>query len=168
LSPCRFCSSLIDKYVKADQKREQEQEGEMHRNHDHLRNVGLWVVQGVLAALFLFAGGMKLITPVEVLTLMSPFPGEFIRFIGACEVLGALGLVLPWALGIRRELTPLAAAGLVIIMIGATVSTLAIGGGVLALVDVVIGVLGATAVCGRREALRVLRPTAPRLAAAAA
>jgi hypothetical protein len=168
LSPCRFCSSLIDKYVKADQKREQEQEGEMHRNHDHLRNVGLWVVQGVLAALFLFAGGMKLITPVEVLSMMSPFPGEFIRFIGACEVLGALGLVLPWALGIRRELTPLAAAGLVIIMIGATVSTLAIGGGVLALVDVVIGVLAATAVYGRREALRVLRPTAPRLAAAAA
>ena len=168
MSPCRFCSSLIDKYVKADQKREQEQEGEMHRNHDHLRNVGLWVVQGVLGALFLFAGGMKLITPVEVLTLMSPFPGEFIRFIGACEVLGALGLILPWTLGIRRELTPLAAAGLVIIMIGATVSTLAIGGGVLALVDVVIGVLGATAVCGRREALRVLRPTAPRLAAAAA
>jgi hypothetical protein len=168
LSPCRFCSSLIDKYVKADQKREQEQEGEMHRNHDHLRNVGLWVVQGVLAALFLFAGGMKLITPVEVLSVMSPFPGEFIRFIGACEVLGALGLVLPWALGIRRELTPLAAAGLVIIMIGATVSTLAIGGGVLALVDVVIGVLAGTAVYGRREALRVLRPTAPRLAAAAA
>ena len=134
----------------------------MHRNHDHLRNVGLWVVQGVLAALFLFAGGMKLITPVEVLSVMSPFPGEFIRFIGACEVLGALGLVLPWALGIRRELTPLAAAGLVIIMIGATVSTLA-------LVDMVIGVLAATAVYGRREALRVLRPTSrPRLAAAAA
>jgi hypothetical protein len=168
LSPCRFCSSLIDKYVKADQKREQEQEGEMHRNHDHLRNVGLWVVQGVLAALFLFAGGMKLITPVEVLSVMSPFPGEFIRFIGACEVLGALGLVLPWALGIRCELTPLAAAGLVIIMIGATVSTLAIGGGVLALVDVVIGVLAATAVYGRREALRALRPMAPRLQPAAA
>ena len=140
----------------------------MHRNHDHLRNVGLWVVQGVLAALFLFADGMKLITPVEVLSVMSPFPGEFIRFIGACEVLGTLGLVLPWALGIRRELTPLAAAGLVIIMIGATVSTLAIGGGVLALVDVVIGVLAGTAVYGRREALRVLRPTALRLATAAA
>jgi hypothetical protein len=140
----------------------------MHRNHDRLRNVGLWVVQGVLAALFLFAGGMKLITPVEVLSVMSPLPGEFIRFIGACEVLGALGLVLPWALGIRRELTPLAAAGLVIIMIGATVSTLAIGGGVLALVDVVIGVLAAMAVYGRREALRVLRPAAPRLQLAAA
>src|SRR4051794_14130625 len=107
----------------------------MHRNAQR-RNVGLWVVQGLLTALFLFAGGMKLITPTEVLSLMSPFPGEFIKVIGACEVLGALGLVLPWALGIRRELTPLAAAGLVIIMIGATVSTVTIGGGALALVDV--------------------------------
>ena len=99
---------------------------------------------------------------------MSPFPGEFVRFIGICEVLGAIGLILHWALGIRRELTPLAAAGLAIIMIGATVSTLAIGGGVLALVDVVIGVLAATVVHGRREALGVLRPTAPRLQPAAA
>ena len=135
----------------------------MHRNSQRRRNVTMWVVQGLLAALFLFAGGMKLITPTEVLSLMSPFPGEFIKVIGACEVLGALGLILPWALGIRRELTPLAAAGLVIIMIGATVSTLAIGGGVLALVDVVIGVLAATVVYGRREALSGLRPTAPRL-----
>ena len=140
----------------------------MHRNHQRRRNVTLWVVQGLLAALFLFAGGMKLITPTEVLSLMSPFPGEFIKFIGACEVLGALGLVLPWALGIRRELTPLAAAGLAIIMVGATVSTLAIGGGVLALVDVVIGVLAATVVHGRREALSVPRRTAPRLNPAAA
>src|SRR5215208_1952259 len=130
----------------------------MHRNHDRLRNVGVWVVQGLLAALFLFAGGMKLITPVAVLAVMSPFPGEFIRFIGVCEVLGAFGLILPWALGIRRELTPLAAAGLAIIMVGATVSTLAIGGGVLA----------PTVVHSRREALGVLRPGAPRLQPAAA
>ena len=140
----------------------------MHRNHDRLRNVGVWAVQGLLAALFLFAGGMKLITPVAVLAVMSPFPGEFIRFIGVCEVLGAFGLILPWALGIRRELTPLAAAGVVIIMVGATVSTLAIGGGVLALIDVVIGVLAVTVVHGRREALGVRRPAAPRLQPAAA
>jgi hypothetical protein len=140
----------------------------MHRIHDRLRNVGLWVVQGLLAVLFLFADGMKLITPVAVLAVMSPFPGEFIRFIGVCEGLGAVGLILPWALSIRRELTPLAAAGLVIIMVGATVSTLAIGGGVLALVDVVIGVLAATVVYGRREVLRGLQPTAPRLQPATA
>src|SRR3954451_17913623 len=109
----------------------------MHRNSQPRRDVGLWAVQGLLTALFLFAGGMKLITPTEVLSLMSPFPGEFIKFIGACEVLRALGLVLPLVLGVRRELTPLAAAGLAIIMVGATVSTLAIGGRGLALVDVV-------------------------------
>lgn len=114
------------------------------------RNRALWIVQGLLAAVFLFAGAMKLITPIAVLSLMSPFPGEFIRFIGICEVLGAFGLILPWALGVRRELTPLAAAGLVIIMVGATVSTLAIGGGVLALIDVVIGVLAALVAYGRR------------------
>jgi hypothetical protein len=140
----------------------------MHRNSQRRRNVGLWVVQGLLTALFLFAGGMKLITPTEVLSLMSPLPGELIKFIGACEVLGALGLVLPWALGIRRELTPLAAAGLVIIMVGATVSTLAIGGGVLALVDVVIGVLAAFVAYGRREALSGLRPAEARLQPATA
>ena len=86
------------------------------------RNRMLWIVQGVLALVFLFAGGMKLITPIEVLSVMSPFPGEFIRFIGVCEVLGAVGLILPYALRILPGLTALAAAGLVVIMVGATVS----------------------------------------------
>ena len=87
------------------------------------RNRALWIVQGVLAAIFLFAGAMKLITPVEVMAAMSPFPGEFIRFIGVCEVLGAVGLIVPLATRILPGLTALAAAGLVIIMAGATVST---------------------------------------------
>jgi DoxX-like family len=125
-------------------------------------------VQGLLAAHVLFAGGMKLIAPVAVLAVIFPFPGKFVRFIGICEVLGAFGLILHWALGIRRELTPLAAAGLVIIMVGATVSTLAIVGGALALVDVVIGVLAASIVYGRRATCDALRPTAPRLQPAAA
>src|SRR5262245_1965461 len=102
-------------------------ESEMNRNR------ALWLVQRLLAVLFLFAGAMKLMTPVEVLSVMSPFPGEFIRFIGVCEVLGAVGLILPYALRILPGLTSLAAAGLVVIMIGATVTTLAIGGGVMAL-----------------------------------
>src|SRR3954470_10213409 len=120
------------------------QEADMNRNR------ALWIVQGLLAALFLFAGGMKLITPIEVLSAMSPFPGEFIRFIGVCEVLGAIGLVLPCASRIRPELTPLAAAGLVVIMVGATASTLAIGGGVLALLPAVVGLLAAVVAYGRR------------------
>jgi hypothetical protein len=117
------------------------------------RNRALWIVQGVLAALFLFAGGMKLITPVEVLAVMSPFPGEFIRFIGVCEVLGAVGLILPYALRILPGLTALAAAGLVVIMVGATVSTLAIGGGLLALPTLLLGLLAALVAYGRRSAL---------------
>jgi hypothetical protein len=114
------------------------------------RNRALWIVQGLLAALFLFAGGMKLITPFEVLSAMSPFPGEFIRFIGVCEVLGAVGLILPYALRILPGLTALAAAGLVVIMIGATVSTLAIGGGLLALPTLLLGLLAVLVAHGRR------------------
>jgi hypothetical protein len=117
------------------------------------RNRALWIVQGLLAALFLFAGGMKLITPVEMLSVMSPFPGEFIRFIGVCEVLGAVGLILPYALRILPGLTALAAAGLVVIMVGATVSTLAIGGGLLALPTLLLGLLAALVAHGRRQPL---------------
>src|SRR5436853_7814198 len=89
----------------------------------------LWIVQGLLALVFLFAGSMKLILPIEMLTAQMPLPGLFVRFIGIAEVAGALGLILPGLTRIQRGLTPLAACGLVIIMIGATVVTMAIGGG---------------------------------------
>ena len=92
----------------------------------------LWIVQALLALLFLWAGGIKLVLPLEKLAGPVPLPGVFMRFIGVAEVLGALGLILPGLLGNRPGLTPLAAAGLVIIMIGATVLTLAggdLGGG---------------------------------------
>src|SRR5215208_8059169 len=87
-------------------------------------NKVLWTVQGLLAALFLFAGGMKLVLPIEAMAAPVPLPGPFLRFLGVAEVLGAIGLILP---GLRRThtgLTPLAAAGLAIIMTGATVITL--------------------------------------------
>ena len=58
--------------------------------------IALWVIQGLLAALFLFAGGFKLATPVSELSrVAAPLSGTFLKFIGVCEVLGALGLVLP-------------------------------------------------------------------------
>src|SRR3954462_13945011 len=117
------------------------------------RNRALWIVQGLLAALVLFAGGMKLITPIEVLSAMSPFPGEFIRFIGVCEVLGAVGLILPYALRILPGLTALAAAGLGVIMVGAAGATLAIGGGLLALPTLMLGLLAAVVAYGRRQPL---------------
>jgi DoxX-like family len=101
----------------------------------------LWIVQGLLALLFLFAGGMKLVLPIEVLTEQMPLPGLFVRFIGMAEVLGSVGLILPGLLRIRPGLTPLAAAGLVIIMIGATVLTLAGSEVVSALIPLMVGLL---------------------------
>ncbi len=97
-------------------------------------NILLWILQVLLAVMFIFAGGTKLILPVSMLQSMaSPnaivFPAWFIRFIGVCEVLGALGLVLPGVFKIRQYLIPLAAVGLSIIMIGAVVTT-AMGDGV--------------------------------------
>ncbi len=104
-------------------------------------SVALWTIQGLLAVVFLGAGISKLVLPIEDLTREVAYPELFIRFIGVCEVLGALGLVLPGLLRIRRELTPLAAAGLVVIMVGAVVLTLAIGGGAAALFPFGVGLL---------------------------
>src|SRR5262244_366467 len=106
-------------------------------------NVLLWIIQTLLGALFLFAGGMKLILPVDKMTGPIPVPGLFLRFIGVCELLGGLGLILPGLVRIRTGLTPLAAAGLVIIMIGATVITVMTMSVGMALVPFVVGVLAA-------------------------
>jgi len=87
-------------------------------------NKVLWGIQGLLAALFAFAGGMKLVLPIEAMQ-QGPvaLPGPFLRFIGVAEVCGAVGLILPWALRIQPRLTPLAASGLMVIMTGATLIT---------------------------------------------
>lgn len=113
------------------------------------KNVTLWVVQGLLAALFLFAGVMKLVLPIEAMAGPVALPVLFLRFIGVCEALGAIGLVLPGLLRIHRELTPVAAGGLVIIMIGATVITVMGGTVALALVPFVVGMLAASVAYGR-------------------
>jgi len=109
----------------------------------------LWIVQALLAAIFLFAGGIKLVLPLEKLTGPVPLPGLFMRFIGVAEVLGASGLILPGLLRVRPGLTPLAAAGLVIIMVGATGITLAGGDVAPALIPLVVGLLAAFVSYGR-------------------
>ena len=108
---------------------------------------------GLLAAVFACAGGSTLLTPPELLAMMSPFPVSFVLVIGVCEVLGALGLLLPLALRIRPELTAYAALGLSVLRVGATLSTLALGAGVLALLPGVLGVLTAGVAYGRRSLL---------------
>jgi len=119
------------------------------------RNTVLWIVQGLLAVMFLFAGGSKLVMTAAQMTEqgnavggMQP-PIAFIRFIGVCEVLGAIGVVVPWLTGIRPGLTPLAAAGLAVIMIGATVVNLTTTVPALAIFTAILGLLAAFVAYGR-------------------
>jgi len=116
-----------------------------------IMTTALWIVQGLLALLFLFAGSMKLIVPIEMLTAQMPLPGQFLRFIGVCEVAGAFGLILPGLTRIQRRLTPLAACGLVVIMVGAVVLTLASQGVAGAVVPLVVGGLAVCVAYGRRS-----------------
>ena len=104
-------------------------------------NVLLWVLQVLLAMLFTFSGVMKFVMPVEEMTKQIALPGWFLHFIGVAEILGAIGLVLPGILRIRTGLTPIAAAALMIIMIGATAVNLKTGQRGAALTTVVVGLL---------------------------
>lgn len=117
-------------------------------------NILLWVIQILLALLFLFAGGTKLVLSMETMQSMaSPnqvqLPGLFIRFIGVVEVLGALGLVLPGIFRIGKGLTALAAAGLAIIMVGAVIITIAGDGIALAITPFIVLLLCAFVAYGR-------------------
>lgn len=125
----------------------------------------LWIAQVLLALAFVSAGAIKLITPDEMLTAWYPFPALFIRFIGVCELLGAVGMILPGLLRVREVLTPLAAAGLASIMAGAVVTTLAIGGGTAAVMPLVLGLLAVFVAYGRTRSVSRSSEQAPRSAA---
>ena len=89
-------------------------------------SIVLWIVQSLLALAFLAAGSMKLMRSKAQLEEQMPWVTDFspmvIRLIGAVEVLGALGLILPAVTGIATVLTPLAATGLAVVMVGAMVT----------------------------------------------
>ena len=123
------------------------------------RNTALWIVQGVLAAIFLLSGGAKFAMTAAQMATPGPIqlPVLFIRFIGACEVLGAIGMILPGLTGIGAGLTPLAAMGLIIIMIGATVVNLVDGPAAAAILTVILGALAACVVYGRWFTTRAAR-----------
>jgi DoxX-like family len=125
----------------------------------------LWIVQVLLALIFLFVGGMKLVLPIEELTAQVPLPGLFVRFIGVIEVLGALGLILPVWLRLRSDLMPLAAIGLVIIMSGAIGVTLTTMDAAFALMPLVVGLLAAFVAYGRWRLVPHAQPAAEPVAA---
>ena len=129
-------------------------------------NNAVWTVQIVLALLFLFAGGMKLVMPAATLAQFTALPGAFMKFIGIAECSGALGLVLPGLTGIKRYLTPLAAVGLVTIMAGATTLMVTTGHVPGAAMPLVVGVLAATVARQRRSWIaREARAAEPGVAA---
>ena len=121
-------------------------------------NIVLWIVQIVLALLFLFAGASKFIMSAEQMAEAGgpdavQLPMWFVHIIGACEILGALGLVVPWASGVKRGLTPLAAGLLIVIMIGAVVVS-AIAAIQMAIFPAVVGLLLAFVAVYRSKQLR--------------
>ena len=91
-------------------------------------NVGLWTLQVLLGLFMALVSGLpKLILPIDALPMPIPIPGPLLVLVGAAEVAGGLGLILPGILKIRPGLTPLAAAGLGLVAIGGTVYQLAAG-----------------------------------------
>ena len=118
-------------------------------------HIGLWVLQAVLAIAFGMAGAMKLGSPIEELASnmawVTRVPAELVRFIGAAELLGALGLIVPSASRIRPKLTSLAAAGLVVVMLLAAGHHLMNAEATLVPVNVVLGGLAALIVWGRAK-----------------
>jgi uncharacterized membrane protein YphA (DoxX/SURF4 family) len=118
-------------------------------------NITRWIIQVLLALTFIFTGGIKLVMPMEEMLKQMPIalPPAFLIFTGIVEVLGGLGVILPWLLNVRPRLTPLAAAGLVIVMIGAVVYTVAAGDQVSALMPAVVGLLAAFVAWGRWRAM---------------
>jgi uncharacterized membrane protein YphA (DoxX/SURF4 family) len=110
----------------------------------------LWTAQTLTALLFLFAGSMKFIMPVDKMQQGSIiFSIAFLHFIGICEVLGSIGLLLPGITRVQTWLTPLAAAGLTIIMIGATTVTILSMGVAPSILPFVVGIVTTWIAYGR-------------------
>jgi len=116
-------------------------------------NIILWILQVLLCLFFVFSGAIKFFIPADEMAKNMPsyLSLNFIYFIGVCECLGGIGLVVPWLTKIKPGLTPLAAIGLLIIMIGATVVSVPMGIGTAAIPGVT-GLLCAFIAYGRMKA----------------
>jgi uncharacterized membrane protein YphA (DoxX/SURF4 family) len=119
----------------------------MERETSNGWNIATWVAQVILALLFGMAGVLKTFTPMAELATKIPWtaevPAMLVRFIGISELMGAIGILLPAALRIRPRLTPLAAAGLALVMALAILFHLARGEAQVIAVPLVLGALSA-------------------------
>lgn len=108
-------------------------------------NIALWVVAGLLALVFLASGASKVLGRREQMIEKTPYVEDFpqgaVKLIGAVEILGALGLVLPAVLDVAPVLVPVAALGLAAVMIGAVVVHLRRGEGLGSAVPALVLVL---------------------------
>ena len=109
----------------------------------------LWTLQALLAALFLTAGALKLITPIDTLTDLIPLPALLIRFVGVAEILGGLGLILPSLLRIQPRLVVYAAIELAHIMVGAALVTIVVDDPLSALMPMAVGAVAVFIAYGR-------------------
>jgi uncharacterized membrane protein YphA (DoxX/SURF4 family) len=117
-------------------------------------NTVLWIFQIVLAIVFLGSGSAKISMSRERLiatgqTGIAVYPMPVVRFTALCELLGAVGVVLPWATGILPVLTPIAAAGLCVVMIGAATAHAKLREPRNVLINAVLFALAATVAIGR-------------------
>lgn len=122
-------------------------------------HIGLWAVQGLLAAAFLAIGATKTSTPIDQLAPKMPWvttvPAAFVRFVGTVELAGALGLVLPSVARIKPWLTPLAAAGFAVMMIFAAGLHVVRGETEVLPVNLILGALAAFVAWGRSGRARI-------------
>ena len=114
----------------------------------------LGTLQVLLALVFLMAGVTKIMTPaadlVAMMSWVASVPAAAVPVIGVLEVAGALGLILPWLTGIQPGLVRLAASGLVLTMIGAVITHIAIGDPIAqAIPALVLGILASVVAYGR-------------------
>jgi len=131
-------------------------------------SLALWIIQGLLALLFLGLGLMKLSIPLDDPAMTMGLPVLFFRIIGLVEVVGAAGLVLPGLTKIRTGLTPLAATGLAIVTIGATAFHLLNGDGpAMASFPMIVALLSSFVAYGRWQLAPHTRPVPERVAARA-
>lgn len=119
-------------------------------------NIGFWVAQAALAAMFLMAGFMKLTSAPTDMVAMGMLwaenaPVALIRFIGLAEVAGALGLILPAATRIMPQLTRLAAAGLAVIMVLAALLHITRGEFEVVPMNIILFALAAFVIWGRTK-----------------